>query len=134
MSGIEILTTILFSTFLQIMTDTFFDLKYDLYGYFNKGVDWGGMLYILGIFPAVNTVYLNFFPYKKELKDKLLYVFYWTVISVVFEDLFLWSGTFYYNGWKLWYSAIIYPFLYFILVLFHKYACYLLKRNNELKG
>jgi hypothetical protein len=41
----EILTTTLFAEALQVMTDIFLDLKYDLYGYFHKGVDAGGLMY-----------------------------------------------------------------------------------------
>lgn len=131
MSAIEILSTTLFATFLQLNTDIFLDLKYDLYGYFKKGVDWGGMIYIVGIFPAVNVIFLNYFPYQKRLFHKILYIFGCTVLALLFELLFLWSGTFYYSGWKLWYSAILYPFLYLTLILFHRYTHRLRERAQK---
>ncbi|WP_243449949.1 hypothetical protein [Neobacillus terrae] len=71
-SGIEILTTILFAEALQVMTDIFLDLKYALYGYYHKSVDKGGLIYIFGIFPAVNIGFLNFFPNKKPLINKVI--------------------------------------------------------------
>lgn len=130
-SGIKIITTTLFSLYLEIMTNVFLDLKYDLYGYFNKGVDWEGLIYILGVYPPVNILFLNYFPYKKKMLNKAIYIFGWSVFADVYELLFLWSGTFYYNGWKFWYSIIIYPILYIILVGFYKYVHYLLRKNQH---
>jgi hypothetical protein len=75
-SGIEILTTSLFSLYLETMTNVFLDLKYDLYGYFTKGVNWESLLYILGIYAPVNIVFLNYFPYKKQLFSKAIYIFW----------------------------------------------------------
>ncbi|MEK4870675.1 MULTISPECIES: hypothetical protein [Bacillaceae] len=36
LTPIEMLTTTLFAMFLQLITDTYLDLKYDLYGYFRR--------------------------------------------------------------------------------------------------
>lgn len=128
-SGIEIVTTTLFAESLQVLVDTFLDLKYNLYGYFVKGVDWRTLIYIIGIFPAVNIIFLNFYPKNQTIK-KIFYIIGWTIFAILFEIGFLWSGTFYYNGWKLWYSAFIYPFLFLSLVLFHKFTCYLIKKGK----
>jgi hypothetical protein len=56
-SRVEIFATTFFSSFLEVMANVFLDLKYDLYGYFNKGVDYETLLYIFEIFPAVNIVF-----------------------------------------------------------------------------
>ncbi|MFX3625696.1 MAG: CBO0543 family protein [Ectobacillus sp.] len=130
-SGIEILTTTLFAGLLQVLADKFLDIKYDLYGYFDKGLEWKTLIYVIGIYPAVNIIFLNYFPRMKDVKDKILYILCWWILGVVFEILFMWTGTFYYNSWKLWYSVIIYLVLYLILVLFHKYTCYLLKQFQQ---
>ncbi|WP_343076312.1 CBO0543 family protein [Pullulanibacillus sp. KACC 23026] len=131
MSGIEILTTTLFSSLLESTVNIIFDFKYDLYGYFNKGVDLGGFIYVLGIFPAVNIVFLNLFPFKRSLASKVTYLFCWSVLAVIFELLYLRTKTFYYNGWKISYSMVAYPILYIILVCFYKYAHYLLKKSSK---
>jgi hypothetical protein len=131
MSGIEMVATSFFSMYLQLVFDVYLDLKYDLYGYFEKGADWESVIYLLGIYPAVNLLFLNFFPYKKAFKGKFYYISGWVLFSIVYEKLFLWSGTFYYNGWKMWYSFIIYPGLLLILVLFHNYILYLLKKVQK---
>lgn len=127
-SSIEILTTCLFSTHLQVMADVYLSVKYDLYGYFQKGADWRALIFIYGIYPAINIVFLNYFPYKKNWLQKTFYISAWSVFAVIYEVFFLWSGTFYYNRWKLWYSAACYPILYVILSAFHKYIFNLLKR------
>ena len=130
-SRVEILTTTLFSLYLETMTNVFLDLKYDLYGYFNKGVDWEALIYILGIYAPVNIGFLNYFPYKRKILNKVIYILGWSVFAYIYELLFLWSGTFYYNGWKYWYSIIIYPILYIILVGFYKYVHYLSRKNRQ---
>ncbi|MGG5252470.1 CBO0543 family protein [Neobacillus sp. SM06] len=129
MSQIEILTTTLFSLYFETITNVFLDLKYDWYGYFTKGVNWETILYLFGIFPAVSIVFLNSFPYHKKLKSKIYYLFWWVVFAGIYETLFVWSKTFYYNGWNLWYSIILYPFIYLTLVIFHQYTRYLLKKT-----
>ncbi|MDQ0201856.1 CBO0543 family protein [Neobacillus ginsengisoli] len=130
-SGIEILTTTLFSSFLELIANILWDLKYDLYGYFNKGVDFKGFIFVFGIYPAINIVFLNFFPFKKNMIRKVIYISCWSLFANIYELLFLWSKTFYYNGWKFWYSIIIYPILYIILIGFYQYVSYLLRRNQQ---
>ncbi|QDP39621.1 CBO0543 family protein [Radiobacillus deserti] len=121
-SHIELITTTLFALYLQLFTDVFLILKYNLYGYFGEGVDWKSTLYILGIYPPINFLFLNFFPYKKKHYYKMMYILAWGVLAIGFEAIFLWSGTFYYNEWKIWYSGILYPLLYILLVVFHRFT------------
>jgi len=131
MCGIEIITTTLFALYLEALVNVFLDFKYDLYGYFSKGVDWRGLFYGFGIFGQVSIVYLNYFPYNKKLMSKVIYIIGWSVFAYIYELLFLWSKTYYYNGWKYWYSLIIYPILYLILMYFHKYVLFLLKKYKQ---
>jgi hypothetical protein len=133
-SSIEILTTTLFSLYLETMSNVFLDLKYDLYGYFTKGVNWESLLYVLGIYPSVNIMFLNYFPHKKKLLSIAMYILGWSFFAYIFELLFLWSKTFYYNGWKFWYSIIIYPILYIILVCFYKYVNFLLRKYRQFEN
>ncbi|MFC0274705.1 CBO0543 family protein [Metabacillus herbersteinensis] len=79
----------------------------------------------------MNVVFLNYYPTDKNIRNKIIYIATWSVFAVVFEKFYLWSGTFYYNGWKLWYSAILYPFLYLSLYLCLRYVRKLL--NSYLK-
>lgn len=124
------LATLLFALYLELNANVFLDFKYNLYGYFHKGVDWVGMLYI-GIYVPVNIVYLNFFPYRKAFVRKLVYILGWTIFSGIYELLFLWTKTFYYQGWMIWFSLIIYPFLFVFLNVFHLYVLYLLRKYQR---
>lgn len=134
LTAIEMLTTTLFAMFLQLITDNYLSLKYHLYGYFNKGADWGSVIYFFGIYPAINIIFLNFFPYKKGFKKKVLYLFIWGVIAMVYETIFIWSGTFYLNGWKQSYSLVAYPVLYVILILFHKFTMKIIEKSRNERG
>ncbi|NRD80872.1 hypothetical protein HPT25_26445 [Bacillus sp. BRMEA1] len=131
MSDLEIITTTLFSMVLELLVDMYLDVKFDMFGYFTKGVNWGFLIYVFGVYPAINITFLNFFPYNKSLVRKYCYIVGWSVFAVIFELLFIWTKTFYYNGWKLWYSALCYPALYVTLVLFDKYTLYLIKKVQQ---
>ncbi|PQP88391.1 hypothetical protein CPT76_08430 [Paenibacillus sp. AR247] len=93
-----------------------FDLHYDLYGYLSPGFQWLSMLAIIMYFPSVSFLFLNFFPFHKRMRFKMIYIIVWSVFSTSFEWLTLQTDFFYYNGWKLWYSAVLYPFIFLILV------------------
>lgn len=131
LTPIEMLTTTLFAMLIQLLTDIYLSLKYNIYGYFEKGPDWESFIYILGIYPAVNIIFLNCFPYKKRLRNKVVYVFVWVVLAMIFETIFIWSGTFYLNGWKQSYSIFTYPVLYVTLLLFHQFTVKLVKRSRR---
>ncbi|MEE8670115.1 MAG: CBO0543 family protein [Heyndrickxia coagulans] len=112
------LCTTLFAMCLELIVNLFLDIKYDLFGYFTKGVDRKSLYYLFGIYPAINILFINFFP--NRFRARFLYIAGWTIIALVFEFLFRVTGTFYYNGWKPVYSAIAYPILFCILALFYK--------------
>ena len=57
---IEIYTTALFVTFLAALADLFLDIKFDLYGFFDKGVDWEYILIFIVIYPAWTFVLVNY--------------------------------------------------------------------------
>lgn len=130
-SGIEMLSTVLFSYVLETLGDYILDLIYHLYGYFKKGPEWESLIYVFGIYPAINIIFLNFFPHEKGLSRKILYIGLWVLFAGFYEMLFLWSKTFYYNGWKIWYSLILYPFLYLTLVSFQNFTLYLIGKYKH---
>ncbi|UGB28735.1 CBO0543 family protein [Metabacillus sp. B2-18] len=114
----ELYPIALFSIVLGLVTDVTLDLKYNLYGYFAPGVDYGGFLPILFIFPSSGVLFMNFFPFEKSIWNKITYIFGWTIFSLTYEYLSIFSGYFYHNGWNYWLSALTYPFL-LLLHLLH---------------
>ncbi|WP_308639561.1 CBO0543 family protein [Paenibacillus silvisoli] len=117
LTPIELFSTCMFAMVLQQLVDLAFDLKLDWYGYFAPGVQWAYYIAILGIYPAVNAIFLNYYQFMKSKAQKFWYLVGWCIFAVVYEWLAIKSGYFYYHQWKVWYSAISYPFLYMILLL-----------------
>lgn len=97
--------------FFELLANTYIDLKYDLYGFFEKGPTWGTMALIFGLYPAGNAIILNFYPYNKRWFVKVLYVVIIDVLCILYEKMAIHFGVMYYNGWKWWYSALSYLFI-----------------------
>ncbi|WP_367593482.1 CBO0543 family protein [Heyndrickxia camelliae] len=115
-SNLEMYTTTLFALYFEAMVNVYLDLKYDLFGYFHKGVDWATLPIITLLYPAVNILFLNFYPYKRSTFIKALYILLSSIISIFFEWVFLQTSFFYYNSWKLWYSLLLYPIIFITLL------------------
>ncbi len=116
-SYFEMYTTSLFSTVLQLITDIYLEFKYNFYWYFSPGVDYITLWVVFWIYPSVNILFLNFYPTNKKFSTSVYYILGWTLFALVYEWVAVNYGFFQYNGWKLWYSAIIYPFLYLLLYI-----------------
>ena len=116
-SWIEMYTTSLFVMFLGSVADIYLDVKYDLYGFFTKGVDFEYLLIFIFVYPATNSVFLNFYPQSKSLAKKALYITVWVILTTLFEYISAQTEVFYYNAWKTLYSLFCYPFLYIAMVL-----------------
>lgn len=113
---IEYFTTSLMNIIIQLLTDVYFQFAFHQYGYFSRGrLDPRAWLIFFFIYPAVNIFFINFFPIMKRLSSKIIYIIGFSASSTVYEWLTLKAGAFYYTGWKLWYSALIYPFLFVLL-------------------
>lgn len=116
LTPIEIFSTCMFAMVLQQIVDVAFDLKLDWYGYFAPGVQWPYLLAITGIYPAVNAIFLNYYQYLKSRSHKFWYIIACSVFAVFYEWFATEYGYFYHNEWRLWHSALVYPFLYLILI------------------
>lgn len=117
LTKMEIYATTVFALLFGLTTDVVLDLHYNIYGYFDKGFQWKKLLAVFMYFPATNLLFLNFYPFNKSVLKKLLYLLIWASFSVTFEWLSVQTYFFYYNGWKLWYSGLLYPFIFLILLI-----------------
>ncbi|MBM7694324.1 putative neutral ceramidase superfamily lipid hydrolase [Peribacillus deserti] len=113
----EIYSTSIFAILFGFITDEVLNLHLNLYGYFNHGFQWQGFFSSFMYFIPINNLFLNYFPVKKGPLIKAKYIVIWTLFSVLFEWLILQTEYLYYNGWKLWYSALLYPFIFLILYI-----------------
>lgn len=115
---IEFYSTSLGTIILQMTTDYVLQFKYHLYGYFSrKNVDFEALLVFFIVFPSINIIYLNFFPAQSGIFKKIIYFVGFSAFATAYEWLTVQTGIFYYTGWKLWYSSIVYPVLFIILLL-----------------
>lgn len=113
----EIYATALFSLLLGTISDITLDLKFDLYGYFEKGLQLKGFLPVAGLFPSSGILFLNFYPKEKSRNQKIFYIILWTGFCLFYEWTAIKSGFFYHNGWNFWYSALTYPIFFWFHVL-----------------
>ncbi|RIX50024.1 hypothetical protein D3P08_22415 [Paenibacillus nanensis] len=115
----------LFAIVFATLTDFIFNLQLGLYGYFNKGIDIPGYFIIYVLFPLVNIVFLNFYPFLGGLPKKGIYIAAWSAFALGYELLSVRVGMFYYSGWEWWYSALLYPFCLLINLAAHKLFLYI---------
>ncbi|WP_420489936.1 CBO0543 family protein [Neobacillus vireti] len=129
LSKIEIYATSFFAYSYGITTDIILDLHYHLYGYFGKGFQWLSLIAIFMYFPAVSIIFLNLYPSNGNFAKKVLNIIYWTVFSIAFEWFTVHTKFFYYNEWKLWYSAFCYPIIFSVLLINLKLVRKLLEKQ-----
>ncbi|WP_040208966.1 hypothetical protein [Neobacillus jeddahensis] len=119
-----------FTIAFQLIFDIFVEFKFHGYWYFDKEIDWAGILPHAFLVPAVNIIYLNWFPYNGKLIKKVLYITVFTVMIVLYEMVTLlpapW-GYFHYGWWTIWHAVFLDPILLLILLGYYKWICKLEK-------
>lgn len=120
-----------FTIAFQVTFDVIIEFKYHGYWYFDKGVDWIGVLPHTLLIPPINILLLSWFPFKSNLLKKVIYITCWTLGVLIYEGLTLlpepW-GYFHLGWWELWYDSIVVPILILILLGYYKLIC---KLENE---
>ncbi|GKU82633.1 hypothetical protein [Niallia sp. NCCP-28] len=114
----------MFTSTFQLLFDMFVDFKYLGYWYFTKDIDWISILYTIFLVQPVNIIFLNYYPFKKGIVSKIMFIFGFNVVILLYENVTLlpepW-GYFHYGWWKIWYSALINPILLISLILYYHY-------------
>ncbi|EKN65521.1 hypothetical protein BABA_20321 [Neobacillus bataviensis LMG 21833] len=126
LSGNQIVHIWTFTTAFQIIFDVFIEFKYHGYWYFDKEIDWVGLLPHLFLVPAANIIFLKWFPFKTNLVKQILYLVVFVIIILLYELVTLlpepW-GYFHYGWWRIWHAVIINPILLLILLGYYKWIC-----------
>lgn len=86
---IELYSTTLFALLFGIIADLILDLHYNLYGYFDGGFQWKGLLGEFLYFIPISILFLNYYPLYKPHKNQIFYILSWSVISTLLEWLIL---------------------------------------------
>ena len=133
MSANKVVHIWLFTISLQLLYDTFIDLKYHGYWYLTQGIDYLAFPAYTLLIPPINVLFLEYFPFGRSMKGKTLYIIIWTILLLLYEMLVNlpppW-GYFHYGWWKFWYSCFMDPILLLILIGFYKFIT---KLENKLK-
>ncbi|MCM3567747.1 CBO0543 family protein [Neobacillus mesonae] len=121
-----------FTIALQTLFDMYVEVKYHGYWYFSKGIELAGLIPHLVLIPAVNMMFLNWYPQNSKLLKKILYFTGFVIAILIYEAITLlpepW-GYFHYGWWNLWYAIIIDPILLLILLQYYKWICKLEKKS-----
>lgn len=111
LSPVEKYAVWFFTMSFALLFDVFIGGTLDLYDYGGEGlIQWQDLVNISLVNPSLALLYLNYLPLR--LSKKLLYTAAWIVFLLGYELLFLKLGIMKYKGWSIWYSLLIYPFLF----------------------
>ncbi|WP_175639179.1 hypothetical protein [Metabacillus schmidteae] len=136
LSDNQIWHIVLFTIAFQVIFDLFMEYQYKAYWYFDKDVEWLGLLAHLFLIPPVNIIFIDFYPFKANLLKKSLYIALWTCFVVIYEFLSILPepfGFFHLGWWKVWYDFIVAPILLVILLGYYKFILILEKRLLDSK-
>jgi hypothetical protein len=130
LSWSEIYTTTWFTIAYQMLFDVILDLKYHMYGYFGEGVDGEAYFIIFGIFPQVSYIFLTAYPWRSRKLHRFLYIMFWTVITMVYQEFAVLTGMFYRTTWEVWWEIPLSPILFWIIVLHLRFFDWLKKADD----
>jgi len=125
LTGNQIVHIWTFTIAFQVLFDLFIEFKYHGYWYFDKEIEWGELLPHLFLVPAVNMIFLNWYPYKTKIGKQIFYIIVFVIIILIYELITLlpepW-GFFHYGWWRIWHTAIVNPIILLILLGFYKWV------------
>lgn len=129
MQPYEIYVNAIFATLFGLIVDAVLGGRYQLYVLYSTGIQLAVLIAQVVMYASANIILLNYYPFDKSKKSKAIYILCFTLGTVAFEFISLKVGFIKYFSWKLWYSAICYPFLIYFLALQHRFFQWLMKRT-----
>lgn len=129
MKRYEIYATSIFAALFGLLVDTVLAIKYKFYVLDQPGVQLPPLVGQIILYSATSIIVLNLYPYKRSIKWRILYIFTVALLAIAFELLSLHFGFIKYKEWRLWYSALCYPFLSYFLILHYRFFQWLVKRE-----
>jgi hypothetical protein len=114
----EIYTTVVFGLLLQTQVDIFASVRFKAWGFFeiNK-VEFKSLWIIIGIYPIFAAMIINWFPYREIWWKKFGYLIAWATFSTSYEWMTLKAGILWHINWNLFYSFLMYPIIYYLLII-----------------
>ncbi|QHA93133.1 hypothetical protein [Bacillus sp. N1-1] len=111
---------------LQLLFDLYIDNKYHGYWYFSTDIDewWKELPTLILLIPPVNMMFLNWYPFEKDLSKRILYIFCWLIAIFLYELLALlpepW-GYFNYGWWGVKHTILADPLLLLFILYYYKW-------------
>ena len=130
----KILHMAIFTILFHLIVDLFLSYKYQGYWYFNKEIEWLDIPAITLLSPAAILMFLDRYPFRKSFFKRILHIIFWSVLIVMYEAVSLlpepW-GYFRYGWWKLGYSALVYPILFSVALLYYNWVLCIEEKENR---
>lgn len=113
----EIYTTVVFGLFVETLVDSYASFEYKAWGFYEvETAEFKALWIIIGIYPLFAAMVINWFPYQAAWWKKILYLIGWSVFSTGYEWLSMKTGILWHINWHLFYSFLLYPVIYYMLV------------------
>ncbi|MGG1400245.1 hypothetical protein ABE288_20840 [Bacillus salipaludis] len=97
----EIYTTVIFGLLASTIADLYASYRFKAWGFFEvEKLEFSVVLILLGIYPAVTVMIINWYPYKSNWTLKLCYLMGWTVFSTAYEWLTVKTGILWHINWN----------------------------------
>jgi hypothetical protein len=114
----EIYTTVVFGLFLNTSVDTFAISRFKAWGFFEVDkIEFKALWIVIGLYPVFAAMIINWYPYNGTWWKRPLYLIAWSSFSTCYEWLTLKVGILWHINWNLFYSFLLYPFIYYMLIL-----------------
>ena len=130
----KIIHICVFTILFHVSVDLFLSVKYGAYWYFDKEIQWTDIPAVALLSPPAALLFLNGYPSQTSRLKRVLYILLWSLIITAFEALTLlpepW-GFFHHDWWKLKYSALVYPVLCCIVLLYYKWIRRIDEKENK---
>jgi len=132
LSVAELYVTVWFSLATQSIVDTFASFEYDAWGFFVKErVEFEALVVIFGLYVPAAVMIVNWYPFGAAPWRKLLYLLAWSSYSTAYEALAVRYGVIWHDRWSLLHSFLLYPFIYYLLILhLHVFRRFVRRRNR----
>ncbi|WP_047982794.1 CBO0543 family protein [Ornithinibacillus californiensis] len=125
----ELYTTSIFAALFGLIVDMVLAVKYKFYVLDSAGVQIPPLVGQVVLYFTGCVIILNYYPFHKAIKWKIAYILLCSMLAVIFEFISHQFEFINYNEWKLWYSALCYPFIILFFVLHFKFFRWLESRK-----
>lgn len=105
-SQLEVYTIWMIVSLAALLSDVFIADILDMYNLFDPGPQVSDVFIEVTLPACFGILYVNFMP---ENKRKIaIYILFWAIFSVIYEQLSRYFGYVHYKDWKIWYSFLYY--------------------------